>query len=92
MTMREQISDFLNEYKEFMSLEDLYFFLKSADYLELYENTEMVSSVNGEHFKDCPWSDDSCREGPDTCHCMSYRYRTDCVNHLINLYHKHVNF
>lgn len=92
MSMREQINDFLHEYKAFMSLEDLYFFLKSADYFESYENTETVYSVNGEHFSDCAWSDDNCSEGPDTCHCMTYRYKADCVNDLINLYYKHVNF
>ncbi|GFU13699.1 hypothetical protein NPIL_568461 [Nephila pilipes] len=33
--------------------------------------TRVVLNRNGYHLSDCVWSLDECKEGPDTCNCLS---------------------
>lgn len=90
-TVRERIDEFLFKYDGYISFEDLHLILKFKNKMIEFENKGYLVSIHGEHFIDCPWSIDSCREGPDTCDCFIYRQRKRAVIYLIEMYNKYLS-
>lgn len=91
MTLRLQIEAFLNQYDGFICIEDLHSILNFLNIHDIYENQEKMVSIYGEHFTNCPWSEDDCLEGPDTCNCVIYRFRKNCIINIMQMYHKYQN-
>lgn len=88
MTLRVKIEEFLFKYRGLISTDDFNYILNFINMLDVFENKSVMESLHGEHFVDCPWSEDNCLEGPDTCNCFIYRYRRENVINLIETYDK----
>lgn len=91
MTLRVNIEEFLCDYNGVLSLEDMSFILNFLNLVDVLENKVVLESKYGEHFNDCPWSEDSCKAGPDTCQCFIYNFKKQIVMDLIERYTKHFN-
>lgn len=91
MTLRARIVEFLCQYSEFISLEDMNVMLNFINLHDLLENKVLLHSKYGEHFNDCPWSDDTCQAGPDTCECFLYHFKQHIVLKLIETYTRNLN-
>lgn len=62
-------------------------------FISMLEQNEEYGVTDGEdhnvgHFKCCPWNDENCEEGPDTCRCMVYQIRKLNVENLMKLYNE----
>lgn len=86
--LQSQIEEFLDECEGFICIEDLHYILNFMNILDEFENKECLESIHGEHFRDCPWSQDSCMEGPDTCQCTIFKFRKNRIINLMDMYNK----
>lgn len=89
MSIREKITEFLNHYNDYITQEDLRTVNNFIKILDVYEIKETVETIYGEHFKDCAWYQSCSQDGPDTCHCVLYRFKERVVINIIEMYNKY---
>lgn len=54
--------------------------------LDDYENMELIESIYGKHFKNCPFLCRIC-DRSNTCECNEFKLKKDNVIHLIEKYY-----
>ncbi|KNC28500.1 hypothetical protein FF38_05562 [Lucilia cuprina] len=90
MGLREIINKFLVDFNTSM----LYEHRQMVDFfIHMLEENEEFGVEEGEddnfgcHFKCCPWSNERCEEGPDTCRCTIFHFRKLTVLRMIDSYY-----
>jgi mRNA-degrading endonuclease YafQ of YafQ-DinJ toxin-antitoxin module len=64
---------------------EIYQYLKKL--LQYYFIESKFTVSNGEHYLNCPWADEKCTCGPDTCSCVIFDvFDYDKITNLMNKY------
>lgn len=85
-----RIVHFLENYINILRDGDKTLVLDYYTFLKKFGNVPKVSSIFGDHFTTCPWSDDSTTTGPDTCSCHCYDIYIDKLNEIMDWYEENM--
>ena len=86
----EDIDNFLKTFVNVLTEFDkniLYIQMK----IDYRNNLELKTTRFGNHFEDCPWSNDNCNCGPDTCNCSKLHRLEDEANKIMEIYNNVYN-
>lgn len=72
----KDIYDFLKKCSHIVSDEDKHKLVNIQSHLQYVTNFKPLKNKYGEHYKDCCWSDENTRCGPDTCSCYNMKRKT----------------
>lgn len=75
----KDIYNFLKKFSNIISDEDKHKLVNIQSHLQFMNNSKPLKNKYGEHFKDCCWSDESTKCGPDTCFCSNLKRKTIMV-------------
>lgn len=84
----EEITKFLEEYRKIILEEHHEELLRTIVFFKQFVNVTCKISNHGCHFKNCPWSSNLCRDGPDTCACYMLDNKLVRIKKLMALYKK----
>ena len=86
MVIIKDICNFLKKFSHIIPEEEKNKLINIQSNIEYRNNLKKIKSRYGLHYEDCPWSDDNCKSGPDTCACSSVERMQDEANRIIQLY------
>lgn len=73
-----EIDIFLKDFDNLLLDEHRLQIMKYRDFLNEYRSFPIKSSIYGEHYSCCVWSDSEAKCGPDTCACFHvHKYLKD---------------
>ena len=88
MTYRSIIEKFFYDFNECIFDEHLQILNQFRGMLDEYENMDMINSIHGRHFINCPQICQICENGSNTCKCIQFEMKRDKIINLIETYYK----
>lgn len=79
---------FLRDHCYIMTDEHKYKVMKYLSNLITEKNYQLLESKHGKHYSNCPWADNDCEEGPDTCACQQNDMSLHELFHILDFYQK----
>lgn len=84
--IQEKIESFRLKYEGDIFEEHIEYLQKALKYMQKYRGVEKRDSKYGDHYTNCPWSNDETTCGPDTCSCFFLDSYATRVNEIISRY------